>query len=131
MIGLDTNILIRYVTWDDPVHSRKAAEVIERLLTPENPGFISLVALVETVWVLGRRYGLSAQEIAGIVERLLQVETFVVQNEREVFQAMVALRAGYTGFSDALIGALGSWAGCSSTYTFDKKAARLDWFEIL
>jgi len=131
MIGLDTNILVRYLTWDEPIQSAKAAEIIERRLTAEDPGFISIVALVETAWVLARNYALPRQDIAAAVERLLQIETIVVQNEREVFLATVAFRTGQAGFSDALIGALGSWAGCSSTFTFDRKAARLEWFELL
>jgi integrase len=49
MIGLDTNVLVRYLTQDDPVLSRKAREIIERRLTEEKPGFASIVAMVETV----------------------------------------------------------------------------------
>jgi predicted nucleic-acid-binding protein len=49
MIGLDTNVLIRYLTQDDPVQSAKATEILERRLTPKTPGFISVVAMVETV----------------------------------------------------------------------------------
>ena len=94
MIGLDTNILIRYLTQDDPVQSAKARVILERRLTPKNPGFVSVVAMVETVWVLDRAYGLTAREIATAVERLLQVEVLAIENEQEVFTAMVALQRG-------------------------------------
>ena len=67
MIGLDTNILIRYLTQDDPIQSLRATEIIERRLTEENPGFVSIVAMVETVWVLDRAYRLAANEIAAAV----------------------------------------------------------------
>ncbi|AXC10791.1 hypothetical protein ACPOL_1445 [Acidisarcina polymorpha] len=87
MIGFDTNVLVRYLAHDDPVQSRKATEVIEGRLTGEAPGFVSLVTLVETVWVLGRVYDLSGKERAAVVERLLQADTLVVQNEQEVFTA--------------------------------------------
>ena len=60
----------------------KAREIIERRLTEENPGFISIVAMVE--WVLARAYGLTLHEIAEAVERLLQADALVVQNEQEV-----------------------------------------------
>jgi len=69
MIGLDTNILIRYLTQDHPAQSAKATEILERRLTQNNPGFVSVVAMVETVWVLDRAYGLTTQEIATAVER--------------------------------------------------------------
>ncbi len=130
MIGLDTNVLVRYLTQDDPVQSPRATRIIERLLTEDRPGFISLVTIAETVWVLDRVYGLSALEIARAVERILQADTLMVQNEQEVLIATVILRTGAGSFSDALIGAVGSWAGCSSTLTFDRRAARLKDFEF-
>jgi predicted nucleic-acid-binding protein len=130
MIGLDTNILIRYLTQDDPAQSAKATEILERRLTPNNPGFVSVVAMVETVWVLDRAYGLTTQEIATAVERLLQVEVLAIENEQEVFTAMVALK-GRGSFADALIAELGARAGCTRTLTFDQKAVRLPGFELV
>ncbi len=130
MIGLDTNVLVRYLTQDDPVQSLKATEIIERRLTPRNPGFLSIVTMAETVWVLERAYGLTAQEIAAAVERILQVEVLVVENEQEVFAAMVALKQGQGAFADALIAELGARAGCIHTLTFDKKALRLPAFRL-
>jgi predicted nucleic-acid-binding protein len=131
MYGLDTNLLIRYLTQDDPVQSPKATEMIEQRLTQERPGFISLVTMAETVWVLESVYELPDGEIADAVERMLQADTLAVQNEQQVFTAMVALRRGWGAFADALIGALGAWAGCESTLTFDKKAGRLAGFELV
>jgi predicted nucleic-acid-binding protein len=131
MIGLDTNILIRYLTQDDPVQSAKATEILERRLTPKNPGFVSVVAMIETVWVLDRAYGLTAQKIAAAVERLLQVEVLAIENEQEVFTAMVALKQGHGSFADALIAELGVRAGCTRTLTFDQKALRLPSFELV
>jgi len=131
MIGLDTNILIRYLSQDDTVQSAKAREILERRLTPKNPGFVSVVAMVETVWVLDRAYGLTAQEIATAVERLLQVEVLAIENEQEVFTAMVALKQGHGSFEDALIAELGARAGCTRTLTFDRKALRLPSFELV
>jgi predicted nucleic-acid-binding protein len=128
MIGLDTNVLVRYLTQDDPVQSLKATEVIERRLTPSNPGFLSVVTMAETDWVLERAYGLTAREIAAAVERILQVEVLVVENEQEVFAATVALKQRQGTFADALIAELGARAGCTHTLTFDKKALRLPAF---
>ena len=130
MIGLDTNILVRYLVQDDPVQSAKATELIERRLTPDNPGFISIVAMVETVWVLDRSYGFAAQEIAATLERILESETLAVENEHEVYSAMISLKHGRGAFADAVIGALGRKAGCSYTFTFDQKALRLPEFRL-
>ena len=131
MMGLDTNILVRYLAQDDAIQSPQATQIVERQLSKDGPGFISLVTMVETVWVLDRVYSLSTQEIAAAVERILQSDTLVAQNEQEVFTAMIALKTGAGSFSDALIGALGAWAGCSATLSFDKKAKRLKQFKIL
>jgi predicted nucleic-acid-binding protein len=130
MIGLDTNILIRYLTQDHPVQSRKATEIIEQHLSPTKPGFVSVVTMVEAVWVLDRAYGLTARQIATTVERVLQVDVFVIENEQEVYSAMVAVKQGRGSFADALIAELGSRAGCTHTLTFDKKAARLPGFTL-
>jgi predicted nucleic-acid-binding protein len=131
MIGLDTNILVRYLAQDDPVQSPKATELIERGLSEENPGFVSIVAMVETAWVLDRAYGLADDEIAAAIERTLQADVLVVEDEQEVFAAMIALKAGRGSFADALIGGLGGRAGCTHTLTFDHKASRLPGFEPL
>jgi len=66
-----------------------------------------------------------------VVEGMLQSDTLVVQNEQEVFTAVAALRSGRGSFADVLVSALGTWAGCASTLTFDKKAARMDGFALI
>ena len=129
MIGLDTNVLVRYVAQDDTTQSPKATVWIERRLTAENPGFISVVAAAETAWVLESVYRLSDREIAGAIERLLQVDVLVFENEQQVFVAMIALKEGRGSFADALIAELGAKAGCSHTLTFDQGALRLPGFE--
>ena len=130
MVGLDTNILVRYLTQDDPLESQRATELIERRLTEKHPGFISIVAIVEMVWVLDRAYGFSNWEIAAAVERMLQMDVFVVENEQEVFAAMIAVKKSQGSFADVVIAALGTRAGCSRTLTFNRKAARLPGFEL-
>jgi predicted nucleic-acid-binding protein len=130
MIGLDTNILVRYLTQDDPIQSPKAREIIERRLTEENPGFVSIVAMVGIVRVLDRAYKLATHEIAAAVERILQTDVLVVENEQEVFTAMIALKQGQGSFADAIIAGLGARAKSSRTLTFDHKAQRLPGFEL-
>jgi predicted nucleic-acid-binding protein len=130
MIGLDTNVLVRYLVQDDAPQSAKATQIFEQRLTEEEPGFISLVTMVETVWVLDRVYRFSSQQITAAIERMLEADTLIIQNEQEVFTAMVMLRLGRGSFSDALIGALGAWAGCACTLTFDRKLARIPGFNL-
>ena len=129
MIGLDTNVIVRYLAQDDPLQSRKATDLFERHLTVEKPGFISIVAMAETVWVLERAYGLSPLELASAIERMLQTDVLMIEHEQEVFTAMIAMKQGRGSFADALIAALGAKAGCEHTLTFDQKALRLPGFK--
>lgn len=130
MIGLDTNILVRYFAQDDFLQSRRATEIIEQDLTISNPGFVSLVTMAETAWVLDHSYGMSRRETIETVERMLQANTLIVQNEQEVFTALTALDNEIGSFADALIGALGNWAGCTKTLTFDRRASKLPNFQL-
>lgn len=129
MIGLDTNIIVRYLAQDDPIQSAQATEIFERQLTTQNPGFVSIVAMVETVWVLDRGYGLPKDEIAAAVERMLQTDVLVVEYEQQVFTAMIVLKEGRGSFSDGIIAALGAKAGCSYTLSFDQRALRMPGFQ--
>jgi predicted nucleic-acid-binding protein len=131
MIGLDTNIIVRYLAQDDPAQSPKATQLIERRLTKHNAGFVSVVAIVETAWVLERAYGLTDAEIAAAIESMLQTDVLVLEHEQEVFTAMIALKSGLGSFADALIGALGMNAGCARALSFDRKAVRIPGFELL
>jgi predicted nucleic-acid-binding protein len=131
MTGLDTNILIRFIVKDDPIQSAQVRHLIERRLTERNPGFVSIATILETVWVLESFYKQSSHQVADAVRQILEVETFIVQNEQEVFTAMAILRSGEGSFEDALIAALGTWAGCTRTLTFDRKATRIKGFELV
>jgi predicted nucleic-acid-binding protein len=129
MIGLDTNVIVRYLTQDDAMQSQKAAEIIQHRLSTEKRGFLSVVAMVETVRALDRVYGLGDQEIAATIERMLQIDVLLVEREHEVFTAMIALKDGRGSFADALIAALGDRAGCEYTLTLDPKALRRSGFK--
>lgn len=129
MKGLDTSILILYLTQDDPIQSSRANHIVDRTLSSEEPGFVSLVTIAEVAWVLHSRYKATRQEISLAIERILASDSLRVQNEQQVYEAMLALKAGEGTFADALICALGAWAGCSSTLTFDE-SSRLAGFEV-
>jgi len=86
MIGLDTNVLVRYLAQDDKAQSIVATKLIEQTLSVSNPGFISVVSLVEVVWVLEGCYGSTRDEVVDIVERLLRVKQLRVQDAEVVWQ---------------------------------------------
>ena len=131
MIGLDTNVLLRYLLQDDPKQTRQANLIFDRQLSEQNPGFISLATVLEIVWVLRSLLKQNSSQIASHLENLLAADSFEVQNEQQVFDAAFALKRGAGEFEDALIGALNAWAGCSHTLTFDRKAGRLPHFQAI
>jgi predicted nucleic-acid-binding protein len=80
VIGLDTNVLLRYLVQDEPVQSPRATEIFTNRLTEEERGFVSLVTIVEVVWVLKSLYKRSPWEIADDIEMVLAADTLEIQN---------------------------------------------------
>ncbi|WP_102108334.1 PIN domain-containing protein [Oceaniglobus roseus] len=122
MTGLDTNVIVRFLTQDDPAQSALANGLIGSL-TAENPGFLSREAMVETVWVLERAYGMARPRIAAALERLLEAEELVIEAADDVGLALHRYGRGGAGFADHMILIAGARAGCGKTFTFDRKAA--------
>ena len=122
MIGLDTNILVRYLTQDDAVQAAAAAKLVDSL-SPESPGFLSLVVVVELVWVLQFSYGLKKQEIENVVDRLLRGKELVIERAEIVSQALRKFHSSRANFADCLIERCGHAAECQYVLTFDKHAA--------
>jgi predicted nucleic-acid-binding protein len=122
-IGLDTNILVRYLAKDDEGQLIRARAVI-LARTKEDPAFISLVTLAELVWVLERSYKASKAEILKILEMLLRTEEFVIENQATVQAALKLFAASNADFADCLIERSSHEAGCDYTATFDEQAAK-------
>ena len=123
MIGLDSNVLVRYIAQDDARQSARAGRLIEAMSVDE-PGFVSMVALAELVWVLDDVYAMGRDDLAGVVQTLLETDSMVVESASLVWQALRDFRSGNAGLADHLIERAGSAAGCTDTFTFDRKAAR-------
>ncbi|TFF04074.1 PIN domain-containing protein [Pseudomonas sp. BCA14] len=123
MIGLDTNVLVRYVTQDDPVQSPKACELIESLTTL-SPGFVSLVSVVELVWVLQSCYQCAKSELVTVLETLLRTRELIIEQAEIVWQALRRFTASKADFADCLIERCAHSAGCEYTATFDLDAAK-------
>jgi predicted nucleic-acid-binding protein len=121
--GLDTNVLVRYVMQDDAKQAARATKVVEAL-TDEAPGFVSLVSLVEFVWVLETSYEVPRAGVAQSLTALLAARELVVDRVDEVRAALRAYRESSADFADALIARIGAEAGCSETVTFDVHAAK-------
>lgn len=131
MIGLDTNVVIRYVTQDEPRQAAVATRLFEKVLSVEQPGFVSLITLCEIGWVLAECYAADKVRIRGVVEGLLASRQIVVQESDLVWKTLRTWQQSAADFSDVLIGELSRARGCERTVTFDKTAAKLPGFELL
>lgn len=128
MIAVDTNILVRYFAEDDAAQTLKARHLLEQELTFATPGFVTLVTLVELLWVLNDTYKVGRAIQAEIVSQLLAAPNLVVERDDLVADAL-ALHGG--DISDHIVHLVGTVHGCSKTLTFDKKFARVEGVELL
>ncbi len=128
MLGLDTNVLIRYLVRDDETQFEKARKLIRRETAAGRPVFISLLVLLETEWVLRSRYGLTKPEILGAFSSLLDTDDLRLESEPAIEEALYLWKDNATDFADCLIGAQNRRMGCTATATFDAKAAKLPGF---
>lgn len=123
MIGLDTNVLVRYITQDDDIQAVLANTLIESL-DEASPGFVSLVTVVELSWVLESAYGFTRQQFAEVMQTLMTVDAIKLDRAAVVASAVRVYSASKADFSDCLIERLSASAGCERTMTFDKAAAK-------
>lgn len=123
MIGLDTNVLVRYIMQDDAKQSPKATALIESL-SSDNPGFITLVSVVELYWVLTSSYDLTGQQVKQSLEVLLRTKQIIVDRADQVLRALRVFDEGKADFADCLIERTAVSAGCAQTMTFDVGAAK-------
>jgi len=122
MIGIDTNVVVRYLTKDDPIQTTLAVKTI-RSLTADEPGFISLVTIAELTWVLETCYRFDKVELVEVLDTLVASQEVKLERAEVVSQALRMFAAGTADFSDYLIERSGHAAGCMYTFTFDQEAA--------
>jgi predicted nucleic-acid-binding protein len=129
MIGVDTNVLVRFLVRDDEEQFAAAYGLFSHF-KPDKPGFISIIALVETIWVLHGKYQNTMAEIAEVLRRLLESEALRFEHADAIQSVLKQSRSG-AGLADALIVRCGLNLGCVYTYTFDKRAAKLPYARLL
>ena len=130
MIGLDTNILVRYILQDDPEQAAIAGHLIESQCTAHSPGYISILVLVELVWVLTTGYSYEKRRVASTIHQILITNEFTVEDRETVWAALREYERGSSDFADCLISHRNHTKGCTETYTFDLKAARGSHFTL-
>ena len=131
MIGIDTHVLVRMLTGDDPRQLSLAQTFLRTHCGDTNPAWIGIITMIETVWVLESRYRFDRADIAHAFDRILQTEYVSLESEPLVKAALVDYRAG-RDFSDALMSRCNRAAGCTTTITFDRHAAAgIDGFTLL
>jgi len=123
MIGLDTNVLVRYIMQDDPKQSIKATTLIESL-DADHLGFISVISILELYWVLTSCYGLTNHQVKQALDVLLRTKQIIVDRADQVLRALRIFEAGKADFADCLIERTAASAGCEQIFTFDVNASK-------
>jgi predicted nucleic-acid-binding protein len=123
MIGLDTNVLVRYIMQDDAKQTKLATNLIESL-NDSSPGFVTIVSVVELGWVLESAFELSRVQVAEALQNLIAVDVFKIERVAVVASAVRAFAAGRADLADYLIERSAVQAGCERTMTFDQAAAK-------
>ena len=130
MIGLDTNVLVRYIAQDDIKQSALATNLIDSL-TKESPGFITLVSIIELVWVMQSCYQSTKIEVVKILETLIATRELMIENTETVIKAIRVFSGSKADFSDCLIERSANKAGCEYSVTFDVDAIKYAGFKSL
>lgn len=131
MIGIDTNVLVRYIVQDEPEQAKVATEVLEAECTRETPGYISQVVLCEMIWVLRRAYRYDRKTTCRVVRELLTTIEFQIERNDLALIALGEFESGTADFSDYLIALIHADAGAETTVTFDRDAGAHRLFRLL
>ena len=128
MLGIDTNVLVRYLVRDDLAQYERARRLIGREITAGESILVSSLVLLETEWVLRSRYELSKSDIVAAFSALLEASELTFEDEPSLEQALYSWKDSAADFADCLIDACHRRLGCRATATFDAKALRLGGF---
>ena len=131
MIGIDINILVRYITQDDELQSGVATEFIENYCSNGNKIFVNHLVICELVWVLKKCYKLSKPKTINVIEHILQVSQFSIENAQVIWQALTDYKRGSADFADYVVGRTNIFNNCEETITFDKKTSKSKGFALL
>jgi predicted nucleic-acid-binding protein len=128
MLGLDTNVLVRYLARDDQSQYEKARRLIDREVAEGEPVLVSLLVLLETEWVLRSRYEMAKAEIVTVFSALLETADVTFEDEPSVEAAVYSWKESAADFADCLIESRNRRLGCRATATFDSRALKLAGF---
>jgi len=128
MLGLDTNVLVRFLVRDHEAQFERARRLIKREVGAQGKVLLSLIVLLETEWVLRSRYGLPKAQIIDAISGLLDATELEHEDEPAVEEALYLGKDSAAEFADCLIGTHLRRLGCRATATFDAKAVKLTGF---
>jgi predicted nucleic-acid-binding protein len=131
MIGLDTNVLLRYLLEDDPDQTEHAHRAMAQARRRHERMFVSGIVLCEVVWALSTIAGQSKLQILAGLEQIMTTDVFEIEEKDSTLAAIEQFRTGKGDFADYLIGQIHLRRGCLHTLTFDKALHRTHGFASL
>jgi len=131
MIGLDTNVLVRYLMQDDAAQASRASAAIESVAGRGERLRLTAITLCELVWVLESAYRQTRADVARALDQIVRTADFDLEHVDHVRTAIEQYRTTPADFADALIGLLNAAAGCEHTLTFDRSLKRIPQFKVI
>ena len=128
MLGIDTNVLVRFLVRDDEAQFDKARRLIRREVAAGRSVCVSQLVVLETEWVLRSRYAMPKMAIIAAFSGLLNAADVQFEDEPAIEEALFVWKDSAADFADCLIGARNRRLGCRATATFDVKASTLPGF---
>ena len=128
MLGIDTNVLVRFLLRDDEAQFQKANKLIQWEVTAGRGVLVSQLVLLETEWVLRSRYGFSKIQLLEVIASSLDTRDIQLEDEQSVEEAIYQWKEANADFADCLIAARHRRLGCSATATLDARAGKLTGF---
>ncbi len=131
MISLDTNVLTRFIVKDDPKQLDKVIGLFYQLEQNNKQAFISMLVLIELNWVLSFSYNMTRDEVIGYLLKIINTPIFAVENKIQVKRILKDAKNNTFDLADLLIACRCEVENNTPIMTFDKKASKFAWFELI
>lgn len=122
---LDTNIILRYLLWDDPIKAKDCDSLFRKLKDDKESLFTSTLVITEVIWNLEKGYKISKNEVIAAVEEIMNTPNLELDEREFILAALSIYKVNEIDFVDAYNAAVMSYKGIDSIYSYDKHYEQL------
>ena len=131
MKALDTNLLVRFLIADDVKQAKKVRQLFKKAEKNKSELFVTLLVIIELIWVLESVYDIARKDIVAVINDMLEMPIFKFEHQSTLYEFTNTAKANKIDLSDLLISLSAKTLKCETTLTFDKKASKFEYFELL